>query len=35
MERLGRALGYHSMDDWYQVSQRDFERNRGKLFLTH
>ena len=35
MRWLGQRLGYRCRDDWYEVTQLDFLRNKGKGFLDH
>jgi hypothetical protein len=34
LEWLGERLGYRRPEDWYQVTSRDFLRNRGKGMLN-
>ena len=34
MDWLGEKLGYTTMDDWYQIEQKDFSNNYGGGFLV-
>ncbi|GAK60958.1 hypothetical protein U27_00856 [Candidatus Vecturithrix granuli] len=35
MQWLGKQLGYKTLDDWYNITQKDFELHNGSGFLTH
>ncbi len=35
MEWLGERLGFRNLEDWYVVTSRDFDRNRGKGILNY
>lgn len=35
MKWLGKRLGCRSMDDWYNVTRQDFERNYGNQLIKH
>src|SRR5689334_8574467 len=34
-DKLAQQLGYHSMDDWYNVTVEDINRHGGSTLLMH
>jgi hypothetical protein len=34
LEKLGKKLGWYNADDWYKITRKEIEHNRGGKFLT-